>query len=101
MPEPKIEPDKHRRIVALHKQGLASRDIAQSVGVGLATVNKYRHIPPPRETRIEADKKVGKMDFDQWCDYLQDGQKLKRQASYSQDYAKITLGDGKRPVALA
>lgn len=38
---------RYRRIHALHAQGVSSKDIARTLGVGRRTVDRYLHMPEP------------------------------------------------------
>ncbi len=67
-----------------------------STGGNLATTKTARAKPS-----VKSDKKVGRFEWRKWAGKFTELQELKKEASSSQDRATLTLGDGKRPVALA
>jgi hypothetical protein len=95
MPTPKVDPETHRKVQDLIKQGLSHRRIAKEVGVGVGTVSNCR-----RSAVLAPDKKTGEFKWREWVPAMQQMQALKKKGSWSQDHAVIELGDGTRPVGL-
>jgi hypothetical protein len=62
-----------------------------------AMMGLYEESPAPA---VDSDKKVGDFDWEEWTDWIEQGQELRHKASFSQKQALITLGDGSRPVIL-
>lgn len=50
--------------------------------------------------QVVSDKKRADFKWREWAEYAEKTQELYRRASVSQKFAKIKLGDGKRPVCL-
>jgi hypothetical protein len=91
----KIPQDKAQRIHRLSHR--PAREIAKAVGVGVGTVDKYRNL----DTAVsQSNKKYGEFNWREWTPWIERGQDLKRNASWSQEELTITLGDGKSPVLL-
>lgn len=102
MPTPRLAPELERSVIALLRQGGTLRSISEQSGVSIGKIHaiktqitKYGLQPGLQDT-----KKVGEFDIDEWFDWMETGQALKKKASWSQDTAKITLGDGKTPQIL-
>ncbi len=94
---PPISADLQSGIIAQLAAGDSERVIAARLGVHHSTVHKYKNRTPPPVS----DKKMGEFNWQEWGEWIQEGQKLKRKASYSQQgTADIRLGDGKSPVIL-
>ena len=51
-------------------------------------------------SHIQSDKKRGELDWREWNDHALRTQALYARAAQSQKFAKIKLGDGKRPVCI-
>ena len=49
---------------------------------------------------IRSDKKIGELNWREMVPAMEELQRLKKKASWSQDELTIELGDGNRPVAL-
>jgi hypothetical protein len=91
-----------RKVKKLIDEGWTHRDIAEQTGFSIGAVSraKHRELPPLRGPAAVADKKVGTFDWREACDVAIKMQAIKKRMSWSQDEAKIPLGDGKRPVIL-
>ena len=100
MPGPVLSQEKIDQIRELRKQGLGTERIAELTGTSNGSASKYSrdisHTPP-----VIANKKVGEFDWREWADWAKQGQKLKSKASWSQEKAEFTLGDGASPIILA
>lgn len=69
------------------------------ISVAAGTVSNVKNRPELTHP-VQADKKVGDLNWREWLPAIQQIQALKKRASYSQDRASIVLGDGTQPVAL-
>jgi len=49
---------------------------------------------------VESDKKTAEFDWEEWCEWIEDGQELQKKASKNHTQANIRLGDGTKPVIL-
>jgi hypothetical protein len=78
---------------------LSQLAIANLCGVAKSTVWKIKG-RMPAEPVLQSDKKVGATNWEEWADWIQDGQKLRKKATNSQHTAAIALGDGTRPAIL-
>lgn len=95
-----LSADKVQQIKDLVAEGKLKRDeIASLLGVGQGTVSKYKN--QMNTPAVIADKKVGEFDWREWAEWAKQGQKLKKKASFSQEEATFTLGDGTSPIILA
>jgi len=110
MPNPGLSREKELAVAAeLVRGGKSQARIARECGVGAGTVSNIKaqladggfdtEALAPADA-IESDKKVSEFDWQEWADWIGEGQKLRRKGSASQHTAKIELGDGKRPVIL-
>jgi hypothetical protein len=52
------------------------------------------------EQHVRADKKKADFKWREWCEHAERTQELYKRASQTQKFAKIELGDGKRPALL-
>ena len=87
-----------REMHALHGRGLSNRQIGERLGLHNTTVMRHLSRPvPPAETPA---KKAGEFNLDEWLDWMEDGQALKKKASWSGATAPIKLGDGSAPQIL-
>lgn len=86
------------------RAGMSRDRVARLHGVGNGTVDKVRadRKIQPQFFRpvVAADKKLGEFDWEEWSAWIESGQKLRKKASFSQNFAKIELGDGTSPVIL-
>src|SRR5690349_20369650 len=97
MPNPGLTSEKLEHVKQLLRRGGMKRDeIAFLAGVGAGTVSKIKSMmeTPP----VVSDKKIGEFDWREWAEWAKQGQKLKKKASWSQEEATFTLGDGGSPV---
>lgn len=79
---------------------LSHQKIADMCGIAKGSVyNISRRMPA--EPVLQSDKQIGEMKWEEWSEWIQQGQKLRKKASSSQTHAKIELGDGSKPVILA
>jgi hypothetical protein len=86
-----------KRLIAL---GLTHRRIARELNLSLGVISRAKHSTKVPEPVIEANKKEGEFDIDEWLDWMEQGQSLKKKASYSQNDATIKLGDGSTPQVI-
>lgn len=91
-----LTPEVKARIFELGQQGFSGRKIAAIVGCAEATVRRHKDQKPEAPA-----KKVGTVEWREWADWAKQGQALKRKASWSQEEATFTLGDGDKPIILA
>lgn len=72
------------------------------IGISQGSVCNCKVLPPLRYQgpEIHSDKKRGETSWREWTPAIQQLQRLKKKASWSQDTAVIELGDGTHPVAL-
>lgn len=86
------------------RAGMGRDRVAALHGVGTGTVSRIKksfNIPTPdHKPVIVADKKLGEFDWEEWTAWIESGQKLRKKASFSQNFANIQLGDGKSPIIL-
>lgn len=95
MATPRLPKEKIQEIRDLRAAGLTRDGIAKLVNLSQGTVSKYM------TPAVVADKKVGEFDWREWAEWAKQGQKLKKKASWSQEEATFTLGDGTEPIILA
>lgn len=90
-----------RKIIS-YPVGMSARKIAKALNVSHTSVLKIRNRMryTPNSPTDRADKKVGTFDWREANQAVSHMQKLKKDMSWSQDYATIPLGDGKQPVIL-
>lgn len=50
---------------------------------------------------VNSDKKLPEYNWREWCKWIKDGQQLHKKSSFSQDFAKIDLGDVDGPICIA
>ena len=105
MPQPAMPDVVRRAVIADLREGkLTHLEISQKHRIGDGTVTKVRKqagIPSKRESRgVVADKKVGSFHWRDAIPHVTAMQKMRSNASFSQDHAQIELGDGKSPVIL-
>jgi hypothetical protein len=90
---------------ALAAGGASQRTLAMQFGISHGSVSnikahmgrtKYPVNTPP----VEADKKVATYHWKDFIEPVKAMQRLKKSTSWSQDEARIQLGDGKSPVIL-
>ncbi len=81
---------------------LSHRDIALQFGISTGSVSnisaRMAHKAPA--SAVRADKKIATYH---WRDFIEPAkamQRLKKSTSWSQDQARIELGDGKSPIIL-
>lgn len=103
MPAIALDPATVASVVQLKAQGLSHRAISDQVGISIGSIsNIVNRNSIPREAPAFKDaKKLGEFDWEEWCDWIAEGQRLKRKAGSSQETAQIVLGDGKAPVILS
>lgn len=89
--------------------GVSKRQIARELGIPESSV---RHIfkttvdtpikpePPIRPEVVFHDKKIGGFNWRESIALIQKYQELRSNASWSQHYATIEVGDGSRPIAI-
>lgn len=110
-----MAPEKRDRVIELLREGRVQDEIARLVGVSSGYVGgqaaklrleegEYRRKSKPdlSQTIPESSeplpfKKNGEFDLDEWLDWMESGQALRKKASYTQHDAVIELGDGKTP----
>lgn len=97
MPTPKLAESKRKHVLELYKEGHSHREISRRAKVAVGTVRNVLNGP---ELIERSDKKAGEFNWREWSSWIQDGQKLKKKASHSQDFATVKLGDGSHPVLL-
>jgi hypothetical protein len=89
-----------RRVLDLTDQGYSRQQIVKETGLSDGSIGNIR-----REGRLapvlQEGKKVGSFDWREWSQWAESGQKLKSKASWSQEKACFSLGDGKNPIILA
>lgn len=95
MPTPPISDDLKRRIADLSRT-MSQREVAAALGIAAGTVSNYKNYCPAEPL----DKKAGEFNWRRACNVAQQMQALKQDMSWSQDHAKIKLGNGKDPVIL-
>jgi hypothetical protein len=102
MGAPPLTEEQTRDIKRLISEGWSHRDIAEQTGISLGSISraKHREIAPLRGPAAVANKKVGSFDWREVCDIAIQMQGVKKRMSWSQDEARIPLGDGKSPVIL-
>ena len=81
---------------------LSHRDIAIQFGISMGSVSniRARMAQPVKTPDVRANKKIATFH---WRDFIEPAkamQRLKKSTSFSQDHARIELGDGKSPVIL-
>lgn len=91
-----VTPELKAQIFNLAQQGLSNREIGRTLSVHNTTVGRYRNLMPAEQPT----KKVGEFNIDEWMNWMEAGQKLKKKASFSQHSADIVLGDGKSPQVI-
>ncbi len=100
MPTPSLPLDKELTIAGHLRAGkLSHAKIAEMCSVAKGTVYNVKQ-RMAAEPVLQSDKKFGEFDWREWGEWIQEGQKLKKKASFGQTEAKIALGDGKKPVIL-
>lgn len=92
MPTPALSEDLKLRI-AEYSRSMTQDQVAAALGVAGGTVSKYRNYCPAEPP--SSDKKVGEFNLDEWLDWMESGQKLRKKASYSQHASSITLTENK------
>jgi hypothetical protein len=97
MPTPLISDDIRRQVFALKAQGFKNRDIGKKLGIAIGSVSNICQSEAPVSA---LDKKRGEFDWREWANWIKDGQKLKKKASHSQEFATVRLGDGSEPIVL-
>jgi len=101
MSTPSLSLDKELAVAGHLRTGKLSQEkIARMCGVSRGTVSNVKK-RMPAEPVLQSDKAVGDFNWQEWSEWVKDGQKLRKKASSSQTHAKITLGDGTKPVILA
>lgn len=105
MASPRISEAVQKQILELVNDGQGDRAIGRKLGLDHSTVIKYRTkagIPAQQATppAQQESKKVGEFVLDEWLDWMEDGQKLKKKASWSGVTGPIRLGDGTEPQIL-
>src|SRR5262249_39205508 len=103
MSNPSLDPKLQGKIHELLKTGRSHDEItaelrSQGFKISQTTVSKYSHLAPPL---LPSNKKTGDFNWREWTPWIKQGQDLKHKGSFTQDHAEITLGDGKRPIAIA
>lgn len=93
----KVTSDTKIRIHQLSKMGHSHRQIAAELGIARSTVQKWAAQESPH---AQPTKKLGTFKWREAISAVETMQKLKKKMSNSQDYAEITLGDGKSPQIL-
>ncbi len=96
----KTSEEKQRQIARMLREGESVMDISRAVGVDPHTVRAYRDRSALVGPAAAADKKVGSVDWREFCQAAKGMQDLRHKASWTQDYATIPLGNGKDPVIL-
>src|SRR5579885_701866 len=91
-----VTEEQKQRIWELHSMGFSTRRIASMIGCHATTVLRWTRQKPENPP-----KRVGEFDWREWATWAKNGQELKRKASWSQDEATFSLGDGKSPIILA
>lgn len=97
MPTPSLPLNVQQQIRDMAGEGISHRMIAAALGVSVGTVSKFRNIGTPP---IASDKKTGEFDIDEWLNWMESGQRLRKKASWSQNCSTIKLGDGKSPQII-
>jgi hypothetical protein len=96
---PKLSFEKERHVAEEIRKGYSVREIQTRCNVSMGTVANVRK-KMNTQPSLQETKKVGEFVLDEWLDWMESGQKLKKKASWSQSEATIKLGDGKRPQIL-
>lgn len=100
MATPRLPIETAQQVAALIRDGQTVSQIIQRTGVANGTVHNVR-ARMMREPALQATKKCADVSWREITPWIEEGQRLRHQASTSQDAADITLGDGKQPVILA
>ena len=101
MPTVALTLEQKRRVLELTDAGFTRKQIMEETGLSDGSIGKIRG---QRDTApvvaLQEGKKVGEFKWEEWCDWIDTGQTLRRKASSSQHDAVIKLGDGTKPVIL-
>jgi hypothetical protein len=86
--------------------GMTYSQIVQRRNTSIGTIAKAKkslglQVERSETPAVVSDKKIGSFNWEEWNEWIESGQKLRKKASFSQDFAKIQLGDGKSPVIVA
>ncbi len=104
MPSPTLSQEKIEQIRELRKQGIPTERIAEMTGTSNGSAAKYsrdiRVVADRTPVLVESDKKTAEFDWEEWCEWIEDGQELQKKASKNHTQANIRLGDGTKPVIL-
>jgi hypothetical protein len=90
-------------ILAAVRSGLSNCQVARDFNVGETTVRRIKAANPqtPQTPLVEfKNKKVGGFNWRDSIPLIKGMQKLRRDASWSQQFATIHVGDGSGPVAI-
>lgn len=93
-----LDPATRKQVLDLRGNGLSYRQIAQQTGLPYTTV--WESVNIRGRDPILVDKKVSEFAYKEWCEWIEQGQKLKEKASVSQETADIVLGDGQKPQII-
>jgi hypothetical protein len=85
-------------ILELKAAGLSNRAIARQLSISDHTV--ARHLPKIVTPAEQPVKKTGELNIEEWLTWLEQGQALKKKASWSGVDGPIVLGDGTSPQIL-
>lgn len=78
--------------------GWSNRAIARKLEISDHTVARY--LPAPLPPAEQETKKTGELNIDEWLTWLEQGQELKKKASWVGATGPVTLGDGTSPQIL-
>ena len=108
MPTRPLPEEARRKVIELLGQGMTHRAISKAVGCSNGSVSNIASqegIRPADATLkpavvVDTAKKVGDFDIDEWLDWMETGQALKKKSSYSQTHVAIEVGDGSGPQII-
>lgn len=93
-----------KRVLDYVRAGIPNRQIARDLDIGEASVRRIRQetADEPQEAPliVHEDKKVGHFDWRESVPIIEQFQRLRSQSSWSQEHAKIVIGDGRNPIAI-
>jgi hypothetical protein len=107
LPTPPLPLEKEQHVIRLLKEGNSRDKTAVLAGVGSGTVSRIKLKMAARAqeevmstSSVESDVKMPEFDWEEWCAWIEHGQKLQEKASKNHTQASIRLGDGTKPVIL-